>query len=174
MAGRLRAALVAELSIAAYHLPLDAHPRLGNNALLCGELGFSLEGIELGIHAGRPIGAVGRADEPVAANELVRRVAAVTGREPLAFDYGPPEVRTIGVVTGGGAGDLAAAIDRGLDAFLTGEPSEPAMAEAREGGIHFIAAGHHATETFGIRALGEEVAERFGIGHEWIEVPNPV
>jgi dinuclear metal center YbgI/SA1388 family protein len=174
MAARLRATLGADLSIAAYHLPLDAQPEIGNNALLCERLGFELTGIELGVHLGRAIGAVGRSKEPVGAADLVRRVADATGREPLVFDYGPPEVRSIGIVTGGGAGDLGAAIAAGLDAFLTGEPSEPAMAEAKEGGIHFIAAGHYATETFGIERLGELVAERFDVEHEFIDIPNPV
>jgi putative NIF3 family GTP cyclohydrolase 1 type 2 len=174
MAARLRAALGADLSIAAYHLPLDAQPEIGNNALLCERLGFDLAGIELGVHLGRAIGAVGRCKEPVAAADLVRRIAEATGREPLVFDYGPPEVRSIGIVTGGGAGDLGAAIAAGLDAFLTGEPSEPAMAEAKEGGIHFIAAGHYATETFGIARLGDLVAKRFDVEHEFIDIPNPV
>jgi dinuclear metal center YbgI/SA1388 family protein len=174
MAGRLRAALGAELSIAAYHLPLDAHPEIGNNALLCAGLGFELEGIDLGAIKGRPLGAVGRVAEPVELGELVSRVADLVGREPLVFESGPPRVSSIGIVSGGGAGELAAAIRLGLDAFLTGEPSEPAMAEAREDGIHFIAAGHYATETFGIRALGERVAARLGIEHEFVDVPNPV
>ena len=174
LAGRLRAALGGNLSIAAYHLPLDAHKDIGNNALLCRRLGFEEGAMELGVHGGRGIGAIGRRDEPMPATELVRRVAEATGREPLVFDFGPPEVRSIGIVTGGAAGDLGSAVEAGLDAFLTGEPSEPAMAEAREAGIHFIAAGHYATETFGIRALGEAVAERFGIAHEWIDIPNPV
>ncbi len=174
MAGRLRAALGADLSIAAYHLPLDAHSEIGNNALLCTGLGFQLEGIDLGEIRGRPLGAVGRVSESLEPGELVRRIAVLTGRDPLVFDCGPPRVSTIGIVSGGGAGELAAAIGRGLDAFLTGEPSEPAMAEAREGSIHFMAAGHYATETFGIRALGERVAELFGIEHEFIDVPNPV
>ena len=117
---------------------------------------------------------MGRSNEPVAAAELVRRVADATGREPLVFDYGPPEVRSIGIVTGGGAGDLGAAIAAGLDAFLTGEPSEPAMAEAKEGRIHFIAAGHYATETFGIAWLGDLVAKRFDVEHGFIDIPNPV
>jgi dinuclear metal center YbgI/SA1388 family protein len=174
MAGRLRAVLGADLSIAAYHLPLDAHPEIGNNALLCSGLGFELQGIDLGAIRGRSLGAVGRAAEPVGLGELVPRVAALVGRDPLVFESGPPRISAIGIVSGGGAGELAAAIDRGLDAFLTGEPSEPAMAEAREGRIHFIAAGHYATETFGVRALGERVASRFGVEHEFIDVPNPV
>jgi putative NIF3 family GTP cyclohydrolase 1 type 2 len=83
-------------------------------------------------------------------------------------------VTTVGVVSGGGAGDLGEAIALGLDAFLTGEPSEFAMADAREAGIHFIAGGHYATETFGIRRLGDLLAERFGVEHRFVEVPNPV
>jgi dinuclear metal center YbgI/SA1388 family protein len=174
MAARLRAALGAGLSIAAYHLPLDAQPEMGNNALLCERLGFELEGIVLGVYNGRPLGAIGRVGEPLPATELFERVAEVTGREPLVFDGGPSDVRSIGIISGGAAGDLGAAIAAGLDAFLTGEPSEPAMAEAREGGIHFIAAGHYATETLGIARLGELVAERFGVEYEFIDVPNPV
>jgi len=77
-------------------------------------------------------------------------------------------------VSGGGAGNLDDAATQGLDALLTGEPSEPAMAQAREAAVHFIAAGHYDTETFGVRALGERVAERFGVGHEFIDVLNPV
>jgi putative NIF3 family GTP cyclohydrolase 1 type 2 len=83
-------------------------------------------------------------------------------------------VRSIGIVSGGGSSLLQAAIDAGLDAFLTGEPTERVMADAREGGIHFIAAGHYATETFGVRRLGELVAERFGVEHRFIDVPNPI
>jgi putative NIF3 family GTP cyclohydrolase 1 type 2 len=83
-------------------------------------------------------------------------------------------VRTIGVVTGAAAKTLPEAVALGLDAFLTGEPAEHVMADAREAGIHFIAAGHYATETFGVRRLGEWLAERFGVAHEFVHVPNPV
>ena len=83
-------------------------------------------------------------------------------------------VHSLGIVSGGGAGDLETAIALGLDGFLTGEPSEPAMTTAREAGVHFIAAGHYATETFGVRCLGELLAERFEVAHEFIDVPNPV
>ena len=95
-------------------------------------------------------------------------------REPLVFETGPAQVRSIGIVTGAAASALGEAVALGLDAFLTGEPAEHAMADAREGGLHFIAAGHYATETLGIRRLGELVGERFGIDHEFIEVPNPI
>jgi putative NIF3 family GTP cyclohydrolase 1 type 2 len=121
-----------------------------------------------------PIGVVARFDGGVPLAELVARVAALTGRDPLVFDAGPATVHTLGIVSGSAAGDLATAIELGLDGFLTGEPREHVMAEAREAGIHFIAAGHYATETFGIRRLGELVAERFGVAHQFIDIPNPV
>ena len=98
----------------------------------------------------------------------------MTGREPLVFASGPEQIRLVGIVTGGGAFAIHEAATMGLDALITGEPSEPVMAEAREYGIHFLAGGHYATETFGIRALGEAVAERFGVAHRFIDVPNPV
>jgi dinuclear metal center YbgI/SA1388 family protein len=173
-AARLRVALEAELSLAAYHLPLDAHREIGNNALLCEGLGFAAEPTDFAVIEGQPIGIVGRSGEGLDPAELVRRVAELCGRDPLAFDSGPDRIHLIGIVSGGGSSELGAAVALGLDAFLTGEPREPAMAEAREGQIHYLAAGHHATETFGIRRLGELAAERFDIEHEFIDVPNPI
>ena len=171
---RLRALFDADLSLAAYHLPLDAHPEVGNNALICAELG--LERAEpFGDHRGRSIGFVGRAlDGAIDAAELLERCAAAFGREPLVYAEGPGAVRSVGIVSGGGAGNLSEAVERGLDAFVTGEPSEPAMADAREGGVHFVAAGHYATETFGVRRLGELLSERFEVEHVFVDVPNPV
>jgi putative NIF3 family GTP cyclohydrolase 1 type 2 len=101
-------------------------------------------------------------------------VERATGRAPLVFDAGPERVERVGIVSGAASSTLAEAIGLGLDAFITGEPSEHVMADAREGGIHFIAAGHYATETFGIRRLGNLVAERFGVEHEFLDIPNPV
>jgi dinuclear metal center YbgI/SA1388 family protein len=170
---RLEALFQADLSLAAYHLPLDAHPAVGNNALICEALG--LERAEpFGEVRGRPIGFVGRSAEGVARAELLDRCRAAFGQEPLAFESGPETVRGVGVVSGGGASELTAAAALGLDAFVTGEPAEPSMADAREAGITFIAGGHYATETFGVRRLGEVLAERFGVEHEFIGVPNPV
>jgi dinuclear metal center YbgI/SA1388 family protein len=168
LAERLRPLFKHDIALAAYHLPLDAHPEVGNNALLARALGAA-------DHA--PFGDVGRGAtfaEPVPAAELFARVENVTGRAPLVFDAGPPEVRRIAIVSGGAASRLDAAIAEGYDAFLTGEPKENVMADAREAGVHFIAAGHYATETFGVRRLGELLAERFGIEHVWVDVPNPV
>ena len=165
---RLEALFAADMSLAAYHLPLDAHPDVGNNALICAELG---------LERGEPfagVGFVGRAREPIARAELVDRCRRAFDREPLVFEYGPDQVSSVGVISGGAASSLAEAADLGLDAFVTGEPSEPGMADARERGITFIAGGHWATETFGVRRLGDLLAERFGVEHRFLALPNPV
>jgi dinuclear metal center YbgI/SA1388 family protein len=174
MAARLRALLGAEVSLAAYHLPLDAHPEIGNNALLREGLSLARDPRPFGHSRGSPVGAIGAAEAGIEIGELARRTSELVGGEPLVFDSGPSSIRTVGIVSGGGAFAIEEAGSLGLDALITGEPSEPAMAEARECGIHFIAAGHYATETFGIRRLGELVAERFAIEHRFIDVPNPV
>jgi dinuclear metal center YbgI/SA1388 family protein len=173
-AARLRLLLAGDVALAGYHLPLDAHPLHGNNAILAERLGASSH-VRAFPFKGEPIGAIARFDpEGVPAAELFARVARVTEREPLVFDAGPEVVRTLGIVSGSAANSLAEAIDLGLDAFLTGEPKEHVMAQARESGVHFVAAGHYATETFGIRRVGELVAERFGVRHVFADVPNPV
>lgn len=174
MAARLKIALGADLSLAGYHLPLDAHREIGNNALLCEGLGFEQDPAKFGEHQGRSIGVIGRNAEGLHLSELKLRITELLGREPLVFDAGPDRVRSIGIVSGGGSSSVHDAIACGLDAFLTGEPTERVMADAREGGLHFIAAGHYATETFGIDRLGEMVAERFGVEHEFIDIPNPI
>jgi dinuclear metal center YbgI/SA1388 family protein len=171
---RLRALLAADVSLAAYHLPLDAHPRLGNNALIAAGLGL-IDAVPFALHGGRAVGV--RAIVPgdgIAAAELVSRVAVLTEREPLAFLGGPEVVRSVGIVSGSAARDVEQAIAAGLDAFVTGEPAEWAGALAREAGIHFIAAGHHATETFGPRALGELIEALFSVRVSDIPVANPV
>jgi dinuclear metal center YbgI/SA1388 family protein len=173
-AARLRTLLCGGLALAAYHLPLDAHSEVGNNALIAD--GLECVSVEpFGLHRGRPIGIAGRfGPDGVPISDLLARVQLLTGREPLALGAGVDRVRSLGIVSGAGADSIYEAIEHGLDAFLTGEPREHVMADAREAGIHFIAAGHYATETFGIRRLGELVAERFGILHEFIDIPNPV
>ena len=171
---RLKLLFDNDIALAAYHLPLDAHPQLGNNALLAAALGAG-ELAPFADHRGRSIGVCARFPEGgIAAPELVERVARVTRREPLAFTAGPAAVGSIGIVSGAGAGYLGEAIDAGLDAFLTGEPAERVMAQAIEAGVHFIGAGHYATETLGVRRLGELLEQRFGVSHVFIDVPNPI
>jgi dinuclear metal center YbgI/SA1388 family protein len=174
MASRLKLALANDLSIAGYHLPLDAHPGIGNNVLLCRDLGFEPEAGAIGMVKGRGIGAIGRREDGIGTGELVARIRSLLGREPLVFAEGPEAVSSIGIVSGAAASDIQTAIALGLDAFLTGEPSEHVMADSREGKINFIAAGHYATETCGIRRLGEAAAEQFGVRHVFIDVPNPI
>jgi dinuclear metal center YbgI/SA1388 family protein len=172
--GRLRILLGADVSLAAYHLPLDAHPEIGNNALIAAGLGLS-DPQPFGRHEGRSVGV--RAvfgGEGIEIADLVSRVAVLTEREPLAFLGGPALVRSVGIISGGAARSVHEALDLGLDAFITGEPAEWAAAIARECGIHFIAAGHHATETFGVRALGQHLATRFGVDHTELRITNPV
>jgi dinuclear metal center YbgI/SA1388 family protein len=173
MKGRLVPLFDADMSLAAYHLPLDAHPEVGNNALICGELGLR-RGEPFAEVRGRPIGFVGHAEEPLALEALAERCCSAFARDPLVFPGDGRPVRRVGVVSGGGGSSLHDAIRLGLDAFVTGEPEEPAMADARESGVAFLAGGHYATETFGVRRLGDVLAERFGVEHRFIEVPNPV
>jgi dinuclear metal center YbgI/SA1388 family protein len=171
---RLKLLFDAGIALAAYHLPLDAHAEVGNNALLARSLGAS-ELCPFGMHRGEPIGVLASLPgEGVPASELFARVRESTSREPLVFDAGPERVRSFAVVTGAGADLLGEAAAAGADAFITGEPAERVMAEAREARTHFIAAGHYATETFGVRRLGELVAERFDVRHVFLDVPNPV
>jgi dinuclear metal center YbgI/SA1388 family protein len=174
LAERLRPLFKHDVALAGYHLPLDAHPEVGNNAILAEQLGCERHE-PFGTYRGTPIGRAGTfAGDGIPAADLFERVRKVTARVPTVFDAGPARVRRIGIVSGSGSDALPEAIALGFDAFLTGEPREHVMADAREGGIHFIAAGHYATETFGVRALGDWLAERFEIEHVWVDIPNPV
>jgi dinuclear metal center YbgI/SA1388 family protein len=173
MKERLRLLFDSDMSLAGYHLPLDAHPEVGNNALICAALG--LERAEpFGEHRGRAVGFVGRSSEGIAFDDLRGRCAQAFGQEPFVWDTGPETVHSIGIVSGAAASSFGEAIAAGLDAFLTGEPAEHVMADARESGTHFIAAGHYATETFGVRRLGELLEAEFGVEHHFVEVPNPI
>ena len=173
MRQRLRVLFDADMSLAAYHLPLDGHPEVGNNALICEALG--LERAEpFGEHRGQTVGFVGRSEEGIAFDDLRGRCSRAFGQDPFTWDTGPDIVHSVGVVSGAAASSFGEAIAKGLDAFLTGEPAEHVMADARESGTHFIAGGHYATETLGVRRLGELLGERFGLEHDFVEVPNPI
>jgi dinuclear metal center YbgI/SA1388 family protein len=167
---RLKLLYAGDIALAAYHLPLDAHPEHGNNALLADALGLakrtSLAGIGV---AGRLPGA---GLDPAAFGALLRD--AVGGREPLHLPGGPDTIRSVGIVTGAATDNVIDAIAAGLDAYVTGEPAERALALAADGAIHFYAAGHHATETFGVRRLGELLEAQFGVRHVWLDVENPI
>ena len=165
---RLKTLFDAEITLAAYHLALDAHPELGNNALLARELGIDPSEQFAGIGFGGPLA------EPVSVEDFTARVRDKLGSEPVVFAHGPERVERAAVITGGAARHLVDAAGAGYDLFLTGEPAEPSMHTARELGIHFVAAGHYATERIGIQALTERLAERFDLEWEFIDLPNPV
>ena len=175
MKRRLKTLFDADLSLAAYHLPLDAHGEVGNNALICRALGFE-PAEPFAVTNGRAFGWIGWAEgDGVEIGELLHRAREAFDRDDvLHFPGGPDRVRRLGVVSGGGDGFFGEAIAAGVDAFVSGEPSEPAMADAREAGVHFLAGGHWASETFGVQRLGELLADRFGVEHEFLAIPNPV
>lgn len=162
-----------DMSLIAYHLPLDRHPEHGNNALIADGLGL-IDREPFGVYEGRAVGWRGTLPAPLAVDRLSAACRDLLGQEPLHFAGGPAAVRTLGVISGGAQGELYQAIAAGLDAYLTGEASEWVMNVAREAGIHYFACGHYATERLGVRALGEHLARRFGLEVQFIDVPNPV
>jgi len=168
MRERLRVLFDHDLSLAAYHLALDAHPEVGNNVLLCRELGIEPEARFAGIGFGGPLEA------PVTADALATLVRERLDRPPLLFSYGPEEIRRVAVCSGGAARHLADAVAEGYDCFVTGEAAEPTKHAAKEAGIHFLAAGHYATETLGVKALCARIADELGVEWEFVDLPNPV
>jgi dinuclear metal center YbgI/SA1388 family protein len=170
---RLEALFRHDMTLAAYHLPLDAHPELGNNAGLMRVLGIEEHGPFVELH-GRPIGRQGRLAAPLPVDEVTRRLADALGSTPLLFRGGANAVRSIGAISGAAGRQVHEAAAAGLDCFVTGEPEEDLPYLARELGIHVIAAGHHATETLGVRSLAERIEGRFGLITTYLPVENPV
>lgn len=169
---RIKALLTNEINLYGYHLPLDIHPELGNNAKLAELLGIeNLQPLE---NSANSIPMFGNMKQAITAAEFADKIEQLLQRKPLiCIENGPHFIQTIGICTGGGQGyvDLAAA--QGLDAFITGEVSEQTIHSAREQGLHFFAAGHHATERYGIKALGEWLAENYDLDVEFVDVDNP-
>ena len=167
---RIRSLIEKRINLLAYHLPLDAHPEVGNNVQLARRMGwrvderFGEQGLVLG-------GAVERAQSLA---ELRQALASGLDAQPLAIAGGDHPIERIAWCTGAAQGFIDAAAARGFDAFVSGEVSEPTFHCARELGIHYVAAGHHATERYGVQALAALIAERFGVEQQFIDVPNPV
>jgi len=174
MKARLKLLFEHDISLLAYHLPLDAHPEKGNNVLWLNRLGFTIEGVTLGGSRGMPIGAIGVAPKRLILSDMVEQIARETGDQPLVYAFGPQTVRRLGVVTGGGQGYLLEAIAHGCDTFLTGEVGEPTRGVAQEEGVNFIAAGHYNSEKIGVQALGTLLQARFGVDTFFCDVPNSV
>jgi len=165
---RLEALFAADLTLAAYHLALDAHPEVGNNALLARELGVAGDEPFVGI------GRAGRLSAPEELATFLDRVKERIALEPLVFAEGPDPVERVAIVSGSGGRYLSDAAAAGYDLLLTGEPEEPSLHLARELGITFVAAGHYATERLGVQALAARLADQFELEWEFVELPNPV
>jgi len=170
---RLKALLDNDINLFAYHLPLDAHPQFGNNAQLGLKLGFNTEADLDPLHKSR-VGVWGVVDEPCSGDELVRRITRQLGRAPLHIPGTAKRIDKIGWCTGSAQNYIELAFEAGMDAYLTGEVSEQTVHFARETGMHFFAAGHHATERYGVQAVGQYLASELGIVHEFIDIDNPV
>lgn len=170
---RIRTLIKNDINLIAYHLPLDVHPEYGNNAQLAKLLGLTiLDGLEVGNP--NSIGLVGELASPVTAEEFSKQLTAVLGRTPLHIGEGSDSISKVAWCTGAAHSYIYKALAAGVDAFITGEISEPTVHIAREEGIHFYAAGHHATERYGAKALGDHLAEKFGIEHHFVDIDNPV
>lgn len=170
---RLETLLRHGLTLAAYHLPLDRHPDVGNNAPALRDLGL-VDLAPFAAHKGTPIGWKGRFETPIDPSELVARVASYYGRAPLAFLDGPDRISTLGLVSGAAQGDLGKAVEERLDAFVTGEVSEPQWHLAKEERVHFLSVGHHASERVGPRRLAEWITTHLGLDATFVDIPNPV
>ena len=167
---RIAHLLQHDMSLLAYHLPLDAHPELGNNAQLALRLGFEMTGR----FGEQDIAWHGNLKAPQSLSQLAANVADKLQRTPLVIGDGNREVRKIAWCSGGAQGYFEQAVALGVDAFLTGEISEQNVHVAQETGVAFIAAGHHATERYGVQALGEHLAHKWKIEHKFFDMDNPV
>jgi len=166
---KVRALVGHDIALYAAHIPLDCHPEVGNNAVLAGELG--LEGLRpFGRYKGIEIGTMGTLEVPL--DDLVGRVRERLGTAPRVIAKGPRRTKQIAVVTGGAGGYIEEAHERGIDTFITGEGSHHAYHDAEEWGVNVLFAGHYATETVGVQALGEHLKSRFGLAFEFFDHPT--
>jgi len=170
---RIRSLIKADLNLLAYHLPLDAHAELGNNAQLARLLGMQIEGRFIG-DSETGIGMYGVLSQPMSGDELANHIDATLDRAPLYVAGSDKPIKRLAWCTGGAQGYIQQAVALGVDAYITGEVSEHTVHTARECGLHFFAAGHHATERYGVQALGDHLADKFGLSHQFIEIDNPV
>ncbi|CAM4256990.1 Nif3-like dinuclear metal center hexameric protein [Pseudoalteromonas byunsanensis] len=169
---RIATLLANDINLYGYHLPLDIHPELGNNAQLAKLLDIEVLG---GLEAGpSSVPVHGRLKNPMSAEVFAEKITTVLNRKPLINAVRNKPIETIAWCTGGGQGYIDLAASQGIDAYLTGEASEQTIHSSNEQGIDFFAAGHHATERYGIKALGEYLAEQYGFDVTFIDIDNPV
>ncbi|MBQ4799799.1 Nif3-like dinuclear metal center hexameric protein [Pseudoalteromonas sp. MMG006] len=169
---RISALLKNDINLFGYHLPLDIHPTIGNNAQLANLLDIEIEtGLE---PTANSVAMKGRLKTPLTGSEFAKKIASVLHREPLSSIVRDEKIHTIALCTGGGQGYIDLAAEQGIDAYLTGEASEQTIHSSREQNIDFFAAGHHATERYGVKALGELLAKDYGFEVTFIDIDNPV
>jgi dinuclear metal center YbgI/SA1388 family protein len=169
---RVKTLLDADVSLFGYHLPLDAHAEVGNNVQIA-QL-FSLNSLEpFAEYKGKEIGFKGVC-QPKHAMDIFDQIKSEINESALIFPFGPEKITSIGIVSGGAQKDVKAAVTEELDLYITGEVSEHILHYVKEEEIHFVAAGHHATERFGIKALGNHIADKFGLEVDYVDIPNPV
>lgn len=169
---RVRQLYEAGISLLGYHLPLDIHPELGNNAQLGKLLGISKEGT-FWQHNNLELAHYGSFEAPIESAHLAERLTTLLNREPLLISGGDHPIQRIGWCSGGAQNGIEAAAQLGLDAYISGEISEPTTHVAREMGIHYFAAGHHATERWGVKALAQYISDNLGIETRFIDIDNP-
>lgn len=170
---RLQRLLQQDLSLIAYHLPLDAHETLGNNVQLARQLGLAVTD-RVGEAGGPPLLCLGTPEAPMTAEALGAHIEHRLGRRPQHIPGSAARIERLAWCTGAAQGYIDQAVEQGVDAFISGEISEPTVHVARECGIHYFAAGHHATERYGVQDLGEHLAGRFDLEHRFIDIENPV
>jgi dinuclear metal center YbgI/SA1388 family protein len=169
---RIQSLLANEISLCAYHLPLDAHAEFGNNSQLAKLLGISVTGVLA--QANEPaLVMTGTLAQPVSVQEFQQLLASKLNRQPVVVQGGGDRIMTLAWCTGAAQGYIPLAVAAGVDAYISGEISEATVHIARESGVHFFSAGHHATERYGVQALGEYLAEKYAIEHRFIDIDNP-
>lgn len=170
---RLKWLLDHDMTLMAYHLPLDCHPQLGNNIQILNRLHLE-QGEPFGLYRTIHLSFMGLSRSALSLPEFIRQVRTVFGGEPLVLPFGPELIKRIALCSGAAPELLREAKQSGADLFLSGEATEHVYHFAKEEGIHFVAAGHHRTEQFGVQALGDHLAKQFGIVHRFIDIPNPI
>lgn len=170
---RLQQLLANNINLFAYHLPLDAHAEFGNNAQLAKVLGLEQEEV-IGRPGDTPLVAVGRLPEPLSHQAVLDLLGARLQRKPMGIEGSSGAIERVAWCTGAAQGYIDLAVEARVDAFITGEVSEQTFHVAKEAGLHFFSAGHHATERYGVQAVGEYLSEKFSLKHQFIDIDNPV
>lgn len=170
---RIKTLIKHDISLLAYHLPLDMHPQFGNNTQLGQRLGLTrLQSLQP--HNPQGLGDIGKLPVALSLSEFSHRVEKALLRQPLVIQGGNHSIKRVAWCTGAAERFIEDAIEAEVDVYISGEISEPVVHIAREAGIHYISAGHHATERYGVMALGEHLQQMYGLEHQFVDIPNPV